>query len=199
MPTGYTAKIQDGSITEFRDFAWQCARAFGALIEMRDDPMDAPIPEAFAADTKYYDLMIEDAERRLAELSAITPELADKEAAAAHQDALKGWNERKAERDRYRLRYLTMIEKVKAWQPPSADHLPMKQFMIEQLESSMKFDCVGYENAPEPKTGTQWLQAEEASATRSASYGRSERAKELARVKDRNKWVSQLRESLNNC
>ena len=45
MPTGYTSKIADG--IGFKDFALSCARAFGACIEMRDDPSDKPIPNEF--------------------------------------------------------------------------------------------------------------------------------------------------------
>ena len=45
MPTGYTAKIADGQT--FEEFILSCARAFGALVEMRDEPADAPIPEEF--------------------------------------------------------------------------------------------------------------------------------------------------------
>jgi len=47
MPTGYTYPVVEGKITEFSDFALSCARAFGALITMRDDPHDTPIPETF--------------------------------------------------------------------------------------------------------------------------------------------------------
>lgn len=42
MPTGYTHKIKDGMT--FKEYALRCARNFGALMDMRDDPMDAPIP-----------------------------------------------------------------------------------------------------------------------------------------------------------
>lgn len=45
MPTGYTVGIADGKITTFEQYAMTCARAFGALVMMRDDPFDAPIPE----------------------------------------------------------------------------------------------------------------------------------------------------------
>ena len=44
MPTGYTYDLYDGKDIEFPDFVMKCARAFGALIEIRDDPMDAAIP-----------------------------------------------------------------------------------------------------------------------------------------------------------
>lgn len=59
MPTGYTHGVQDGTVTEFRDFALICARAFGATILMRDDPMDAPIPDEFQSSTYHLDRLKE--------------------------------------------------------------------------------------------------------------------------------------------
>ena len=41
MPTGYTAEILNGEIKTFPEFAKKCARAFGAMIHMRDDSLDA--------------------------------------------------------------------------------------------------------------------------------------------------------------
>jgi len=46
MPTGCTAKLMSEGQT-FHEFIMQCARNFGALIMMRDDPWDAPIPDKF--------------------------------------------------------------------------------------------------------------------------------------------------------
>ena len=43
----YTYELVDKKLT-FPQFAMRCARAFGALIEMRDDSMDAPIPDEFS-------------------------------------------------------------------------------------------------------------------------------------------------------
>lgn len=36
MPSGYTAGVGNGSVVEFGDYAWRCARAFDALVTMRD-------------------------------------------------------------------------------------------------------------------------------------------------------------------
>ena len=44
MPTGYTAPIYEGEENfTFKKFAMRCARNFGALIEMRGEPLDAEI------------------------------------------------------------------------------------------------------------------------------------------------------------
>lgn len=72
MPSAYTAPVQDGKITEFKDFAILCARAFGACIDMRDDPLDKPIPEAFSPVTKHYDEALATATNKLAALRAMT-------------------------------------------------------------------------------------------------------------------------------
>jgi hypothetical protein len=44
VPTGYTATLNHGEQT-FPDFALHCARAFGALVSLRDESSDTPIPE----------------------------------------------------------------------------------------------------------------------------------------------------------
>jgi len=44
MPTGYTAEIYEGEKeVTFEKFALTCARAFGACITIRDEPMSASI------------------------------------------------------------------------------------------------------------------------------------------------------------
>jgi hypothetical protein len=64
MPTGFTADICKGAEVSFEDFAMTCARAFGALYSMRDEPMDAPIPETFVA-SGYHADELEKAKARL--------------------------------------------------------------------------------------------------------------------------------------
>lgn len=63
MPTGYTADLTLD--TPFERFAMRCARAMGACVMMRDDPMDAPIPDKWEPDD-YYRKRLEDAKAKLA-------------------------------------------------------------------------------------------------------------------------------------
>jgi len=39
MPSGFTSDIYDGKKITFKDFTLKCARAFGACIHLRDDPI----------------------------------------------------------------------------------------------------------------------------------------------------------------
>lgn len=132
MATGYTAGVADGTITNFRTFAMQCARAFGALIEMRDDPMDTPIPTELKP-SSYHETALATANARLAELKAMAPdEITQKASADLAQDQAASETYRRA-RVEENARLRKMAAQVEAWSPPTPDHNGMKDFMLEQL------------------------------------------------------------------
>jgi hypothetical protein len=197
MPTGYTAAVQDGKTTSFRDFAWTCARAFGALITMRDDPADAPIPEELKPGS-YYLESVQRAEIELGRLLTLPLEEADEAAKRAHAEAVKYAEEYRAKKVAERERYEAMIAKVEAWEPPSPDHTGMKKFMLDQLRESLQLDCGGdYSPTVEPLlSGAEWRLQQIARAQESLERSRKSLAEEEERVRSRNKWIRQLRESL---
>src|ERR1022692_3329241 len=131
MPTGYTADVVDGKVTEFRDFALCCARAFSALIMMRDEPSSTPIPAEIAPDTSYYDGRIVEAEAALAILDSMTEAQASAAAQAAHEKAVAYRTKYLAGKGAAVARINSMLEKVRAWKNPH-DHERMKSFMIDQ-------------------------------------------------------------------
>ena len=192
MPTGYTAAVCDGKITEFKDFALSCARAFGALITMRDDPMDAPIPNEFKPSTFNADRLTE-AKARLHDLQAMTPEQAE-------HAAFRDFEERKAHADEANARYDAeneridaMLEKVNSWEPPTEDHREMKSFMIQQLTIS-KSDYRAEQ--PERLNGAAWLAREAATAARDVGYHTKAQLEENERATKRTAWIRDLRASL---
>jgi hypothetical protein len=144
MPTGYTDCVRSGEVTEFADFAMKCARAFGACIEMRDEPSGTPIPEAFEPEA--------------------------------------------------------MLANVNEWEPPTSEHARLKEFMREQLESSIKWDCgdgtIAYPK-PVDKTPAEWRAERLASLASDIAYHEREWRKEVERTESRNEWIKSLRDSLN--
>ena len=194
MPTGYTADVQTGKVTDFAEFALQCARAFGALITMRDLPADAPIPTQFKPD-KYHEREAQKATAERDRLLSLSPtEIAD-EAALAEAKRIseeQKWNRASA---REKARYEAMIAKVNEWVPPSPDHVEMKKFMLEQLQSSINFDCREREIAP-AVTATEWYASRVDAAKRNIEYHREEIKKEIQRSEERTRWVKALKESL---
>jgi hypothetical protein len=194
MPSGYTAGVQDGTITDFRAFALGCARAFGALIVMRDDPADAPIPDEFKPDG-FYASRLADAEKRLAELKAMKPSDVVRAAAKARTEEMDYHRSAATRTATTRQRYEAMIRQVEAWQPPTADHVGMKEFMAAQLRESLDWDCHDYQPPPEKSAG-QWHADAVAAAAHAVASAATSLAEETKRCADRTAWVRALRESL---
>lgn len=196
MPTGYTAKLYEGADQSFPDFLMSCARAFGALITMRDEPMDAPIPDEFEP-SPWYAERVEKVKARLAELQAMTVNEIANAAEAAHRQATDAWEEADRAKDERKARYEAMLAQVREWMPPTEDHQGLKDFMIQQLTESIDFDCsMSYWPRPTPKTPKQWHAEEVARTERSLAQDEKENAEEIERARNRSEWVKALRGSV---
>lgn len=193
MPTGYTAAIVDGKITEFPDFALSCARAFGALIMMRDDPADAPIPEEFKP-SDYSEKRLAESRARLAEIQAMTVEQVETAAQSAYDEVLASHNKYEAQEELAEQRLEAMLEKVTAWSPPTAEHVGLKDFMIEQINVSRRGTYRS--KPPEQMTGADWQRAQIETLHKDIAYHAGEQAKEIERARGRTEWVKVLRASL---
>lgn len=193
MPSGYTSTLHDGE-QSFPDFALTCARAFGALITLRDESIDAPIPDTIEPST----WAAEQAEKdraRIAEIEAWTEVEADDAAHRAWHSAWTRWNEQRIKTEARRARYQAMLTQVRAWQPPTAEHVEMKRFMVDQLTESLRWDC--YETAePTEMTGTEYALAEVDRARRDLARHLDDQEQENERAAGRTAWIQALRQSL---
>lgn len=196
MPTGYTAAVADGTITDLPAFAMQLARGMGALITMRDAPWDAPIPERLEPSTKYHDEKLSEArkehERIYSMKDAEAQSAADAEMAEFEANRAKAENENREQRNRYNA----MIAKVVQWEGAPEG---IKEFALEQLHSGRDFDCrepFRYWGDPPERNGAKWRASKLEKIARDISYHEAERAKEIARTEGRNAWLAQLRASL---
>lgn len=193
MPTGYTADISKG-IT-FQQYALHCARAFGALILMRDDPSDASIPERFEP-SKYHTEALAVASDRLTQLRIMSPADAESAAQASHATACAYYETRRVERLELRSKYDAMLAQVVAWQAPTPGHTEYKSFMEKQIRESIEWDCGEYGEVPICQSGGEWLAAAIMQAEQDIDYHTKEDAKERERTEGRNGWIKALRDSL---
>lgn len=193
MPTGYTSVIAEGAT--FEQFAWTCARAFGALIEMRDDPMDKPIPDRFEP-SPYYAEKIAKAEEELFDAERLTVADATRLARQEYDEALAGNERRRVESAQLETQYRDMIAKVRAWSPPSPDHVQLKEFMIEQLQQSIEHDCFVYETPAPPLDGGVYIARKVERLRADLARYREHHAEEVERTNTRNEWIRLLRGSI---
>lgn len=198
MPTGYTAAIADG--ISFKDYALACARAFGACIEMRDDPADKPIPDEFKP-SDYHEKQLADANKRIVKLKAMTLEACDKKAKAEYEKSVE-YHKAGIKKDAaLKAKYKAMLAEVEAYTPPSDDHVNFKKFMRDQITESIKFDCGGSYHQDALKqmrvlSGKEWRQSEIDKCLKDISYAAKAQKQKNERAASRTKWVRQLRESI---
>lgn len=201
MPTGYTHNVQTGEITTLKEYALQCARAFGACVTLRDEAIPSEIPH-FEPDTKFYDEKLIEAEklrdflwRDYSENPEVESQL--KEKYSEYCNKIKASNIRYLEQDSITLNnYNSMLSKVIAWDAPTQDHKNLKDFMIKQLKESIQFDVYGLDALQEPKSFEKWLDDERNYVLEDTARYKKEIAGEIERVSQRNLWISKLVESL---
>jgi len=194
MPTGYTAKIKDG-IT-FEQYAWDCARAFGALIMMRDEPSDAPIPDKIEP-SDYHEKALEKAINELSKLMRMSTGIAADYANEAWNDATESRERILEESDILEKSYTDMLAQVDKWVSPTPDHKNYKEFMRNQIIDSISHDCdMSYYSTITKLSGAEWLEAEKDSARHSIEYHTKAFREECERTDGRNAWIDALRKSL---
>jgi len=193
MPTGYTACIEGGAT--FEQFVWQCARGMGALIMMRDDPWDKPVPDSFEP-ASYYKDRITEAENEINYLNGLPDEAITERQVADNARIREDNNRRRVKHEETNLRYKTIKEKVLAWNPPSIDHQGLKDFMLEQIAVSTRWDSLYQEKENPIVSPEEWRKTKLAEAQKYLARAKDDWNKEQERTAGRNLWIKQLRDSI---
>lgn len=196
MPTGYTADVADGKVTDFATFALHCARAFRATIMQRDDPMSDP-PKHRKLST-YYAEAVPKAEAELTRLRALSLAEAQVEMETERADAIRSRTKYRTEKALKRARYEAMLAEVEAWEVPTPDHAELKAFMAKQITESIEFDCGDFEwpDIPEDRTPEEWLRAKIVNAETELRQRHKDLADDEERCATANAWIDALYASL---
>jgi vacuolar-type H+-ATPase subunit I/STV1 len=195
MPTGYTAELMEKGLP-FRKFALQCARAFGACIMQRDDPMTDEPKRQEPSD--FYTKRVAEAEKKLKQLQAMPTKRQQDYGEEQRAKALASAKQMLASERRENERLDGMAAQVRAWQPPTDEHKGLKDFMLEQIKIS-RHDLAWAENyvrEAEEKTVEAYFVEAVSKAVRDVAYYKEEMAKEQARNNQRNDWIDALYRSL---
>lgn len=195
MPTGYTYKLVEEGET-FEEFAMRCARAFGALIRMREEPMDAPIPDTIEPND-YHMKELATAQELVATLEAMGPQERELYGENAKAEEIARY-ETLIEEARMKQSRLDQMQKlVEGWRvtKPLED---LREFMLDQLSRSAESTDY-YENK------LQALQSRPASvyhpkaleeAKESIVHHSREYERSVVSAAAATKWLRDLRECL---
>ena len=196
MATGYTADVASGKITDFTEYALQCARAFGACIMLRDEPLSSEIPEFDPSD--YHAEKLVSSQKALADFLGMDASQRQAMHAAEHAKNVAEADKWIAEKKVTLSRYNAMLEKAMAFKPPSAEHCQYAKFLVDQLTSSIESDCGGsyYTELKQEVPFVLWEAAKISSLERAVEYHREQHQQEVERTSQRNRWIRQLKEAL---
>lgn len=89
-----------------------------------------------------------------------------------------------------------MLAEVDAWQPPTEMHTGLKNFMRDQLTSSIEADCNATHTAVTFDTAEEYRDAEIHRLTTDLAHHRLQLLKAQARVSAQNDWIRTLWASL---
>lgn len=186
----------------FEQFTMNCARAFGALISMRDDASDAPIPDEIVPD-KYYAESLKEAQDELMKLSAMSAGELREYGAQRKLASIASWENSVKDEQSDIDKCRAMLERVRAWTPPTADHEGLKNFMVQQISDSMKYadepdDSYRIKALREAqqKTPEEYAHEAMADARERVTSREKDLLKEQQRCAERTQWIRDLRKSL---
>ena len=191
MPSAYTAMIEEDDGCTFEEFAWKCARAMGATILMRDEPLDTHIEDEKLADIGYYEKQLDERQNRL----DCFLKLSEEELINRYDEYVKEISDSNQKRlERYKTlknRYTEMKDKITKWSPPTTNHDGFKKFMLDQVDQSW----------PQIYTQTieafeDWKRSTVSHLEHDISWSKLYKEEELVRQKERLQWVEDLRKSI---
>jgi hypothetical protein len=196
MPTGYTAAVQAGC--SFEEFVWRAARGMVANWRLRDDSMDTPIPryEPFS----YYAKKLEEAKEKLVWIMNLSPEEIAAACAKEKEKIISNYSEMNKSKDEDRKKYQAMLDKVEAWVPPTPDHVRFKEFMREQLVSTIGADCSPCKlimtDFLEYDDPMKWWKRAVERAEKDVAYHQKEYENDVRSAEESNRWNDALRKSV---
>lgn len=204
MPTGYTSKVQDGEITELKDFILNCAKGFGAFSKVKLDPSNNQL--ILAEVGEYYERKLEECTRKLAKYNSMTDDEIKIEIGKSVSENIKSMIEYRDKFYKQLKNYNDMISKVERWEVPSEEHRELKNFALKQLNDSRNFDCSEdfldtYCKMPTEEdipSISEWRNKHINKVLKDIAYYSKELIKERDSIEEYNKWAIDLVNSLNN-
>ena len=204
MPTGYTSYIKDGEITSGKEFLKLCTRAFGIAVDLKEESLDVPTPNHFEPNP-YYEKRYKDSLASREKAYSMTFEEVKEDIISKYNDnkgrAAKILKEYKDEDKKY----LKVREEVEKWIPPTPEHENLKKFCLEQIDMSLNTALyewcekdINKELDTSDDTIKKYIDILRDNADKEVNRAYEKYQAELKRVQEKNLWMKQFLDSLEN-
>lgn len=180
----------------FREFALSCARAFGACVELREEPIHGDIPE-FRPSLRSLQ-KAEEAKSERQRLLDMSDEDRIKFGQAKKEEEIASAEKYLAKELVQNLRLSLMRDHVLAWKAPSSEHTGLRDFMLDQLKISANSLEYSEKIIREAKASfaRDYYDRALKGADRDIEYHEKAQIEENQRTFKRNRWVKELKASL---
>lgn len=159
--TGYTSFIDDGKITNGKEFLTLCLREFGILYYLRDEPLDVEIPHSLEYDSSM-EKAVEKSENELKSMQNTNIEKLATDILYRYQEEIDR-AKRMLESFSSKLnRANKILREIQAWEIPSEDFSNIKSFALDQVQayiSSLEYSIDYYEKAANKEPPTLTVEA----------------------------------------
>jgi hypothetical protein len=140
MPTGYTARIINGEVQTPKDFLHLCLRAFGILVDFRDDDLTvkdytSDIIKKSEDNIRYHQKFVDTAEEYLKKAKEMTDDELYEKYVKQNSDSRKSTEAGLKEANRVNALFDQFADKISHWEC-SPEYNGVKEFALEQLEMS---------------------------------------------------------------
>ena len=202
--TGYTEQIENGNVTTGKDFLKLCTRAFGVAMDMIEKPLSVPTPTHFEPNPYYkekYDKAVEVRNK----YRQMTFEEAKKDIIKKHNAEI---TQTKKFLEKYKLedeKYKKVRDEIKEWIPPTPQYEALKNFALDQIDLSMNtylYNSLEKELNKELDISDdavwKYINNMNASCEKNVGEAYEQWQKDLKRTAEKNTWMRQLLESLDN-
>lgn len=204
MPTGYTSYIKDGKITSGKEFLKLCTRAFGIAVDLKDESLDVPTPNHFEPHP-YYEKAYKDSLVSREKAYSMTLEEVKEDIISKYNDN-KGRVEKILEEYKDEdKKYLKVREEIEKWVPPTPEHENLKKFCLEQIDMSLNTSLyewcekdINKELDTSDDTIKKYIDILRDNADEKLKRAYKNWQEELRRVEEKNLWIKQFLDSLEN-
>jgi len=180
MPTRYTDCIEND--VSFKEFAFGCARAFGALYHLRDNMLIYDEPKKRVTCSLYVENMNK-AQTEIDKIKNMTDDDINIENMNQYNNEMCEYYETLRRGKELKEKYEQMLYNVLGYNPPSNDFVGYKNFMIDQIENSMNSDCnTSYITKPIKQNSVDWKRNKIKKLLGEIDYNKKQQKEEIGRI-----------------
>lgn len=189
----FTQSIKYGAEMSAAEFIVGWAKLRGGLGHMRDEPLDAPIRTL--AMSPYRESALKRAKKNLEEYKNMTLEEAEALVEEGYQKDIAHKKAMDEQRELQKQKFIALMEQVNKWEPPTLQHLTIKEDALSDLKSAIK-DCECSPYTPEKMDAQEYINGWIENCEKEVAYHEKTLAEEKQAVEEKNKWITALLDSV---